>query len=290
MSSEPALTTVGEMVTDVVAHATGRRTRTNPVSARTGGPAGNALLTAWTGLVLLVLFLAEVVTLLDVRALITWHVVLGALLIPPALLKTATTSWRIVRYYSGNTDYRAAGPPPTLLRLLGPLVVASTIALLGTGVALIVIGEPGSRTALLTVAGFRLDWLTLHQGSFIVWGVVTGLHVLARIAPAVREVAGRSGQGSPTPGPGLRAIVMTLTVAVAAATATLLVYADGSWQHLARHVGHRKPPARAQHHRECFRVVTRGGVATAPSATTDQRREAPGAVVLSKLFNARGNG
>ncbi|MDQ2853217.1 MAG: hypothetical protein M3Y49_21245 [Actinomycetota bacterium] len=238
MSSEPASSTVSELITDVVAHATGRRERTNPVAARTGGPAGNALLTAWTGLVLLVLFLAELVTLLDVRGLITWHVVLGALLIPPALLKTATTSWRIVRYYSGNADYRTAGPPPTLLRLLGPLVVASTLAVLGTGVALIVIGESGSRTALATVAGFRLDWLTLHQGSFIVWGIATGLHVLARTVPAVREVAARSGNGSPTPGPGLRAVVMTLTVAVAAATATLLVYADGSWQHLTRHLGH----------------------------------------------------
>lgn len=66
------------------------------------------------------LFLGELLTLLDVRGLITWHVVLGALLIPPALLKTATTSWRIVRYYSGNIDYRTAGPPPTLLRLLEP--------------------------------------------------------------------------------------------------------------------------------------------------------------------------
>lgn len=238
MRAEPVSTKVAGMVTDVVAHATGHRRRTNPVSARTGGPAGNALLTAGTGLVLLVLFLGELLTLLDVRGLITWHVVLGALLIPPALLKTATTSWRIVRYYGGHPDYRAAGPPPTLLRLLGPLVVATTLAMLGTGVVLIVMGEPHSRTVLATVAGYRVDWLTLHRGSFIGWGVATGLHVMARIVPAIREVATRAGHGSPTPGPGLRATVMTLTVAVAAATATLLVYADGSWQHLGRHVGH----------------------------------------------------
>lgn len=238
MNAEPPSTKMAEMVTDVVAHATGRRERTNPVSARTGGPSGNALLTAWTGLVLLVLFLCELLTLLNVHGLITWHVALGALLIPPALLKTATTGWRIVRYYSGDTDYRTAGPPPTLLRLLGPLVVATTLAVLGTGVVLIVIGEPSSRTVLATVAGFRVDWLTLHQGSFIVWGVATGLHVLARIVPAVREVAHRPGHGSPTPGPGLRATVMTIMIATAAAAATLLVYADGSWQHLTRHVGH----------------------------------------------------
>lgn len=237
MSSEPASSMVVGMVTDAIAHATGRRERTNPIAPRTGGPAGNALLTAWTGLILLVLFLAELVTLLNVSGLITWHVVLGALLIPPALLKTATTSWRIVRYYTGDLDYQTAGPPPMLLRLLGPLVIAGTMAVLATGVVLIVNGEPASRTALATVAGFRIDWLTLHQGSFIVWGAATGLHVLARVVPAVREVATGSGRNLPIPGLGLRAIAITLTIAVAAATATLLVYTDSSWQHVTHHFG-----------------------------------------------------
>ncbi len=103
----------------------------------TGGPAGNARLTAWTGLVLLVLLLAELVTLLDVRGLITWHVAVGVLLIPPALLKTGSTGWRIIRYYTGSRPYRHAGPPPLLLRVLGPLVVLFTLAVLGSGVALI---------------------------------------------------------------------------------------------------------------------------------------------------------
>lgn len=234
VSAQPLSTKVAALITDVIAHATGRQKRANPIAARTGGPAGNALLTAWTGLILLVLFLAELVTLLNVSGLITWHVVLGALLIPPALLKTATTGWRIVRYYTGNTAYQLAGPPPMLLRLLGPLVIAGTLAVLATGVVLIVIGEPSSRNVLATVAGLRVDWLTLHQGSFVVWGAATGLHVLARLVPAVREVAARSGQGPQIPGFALRGLVLTLAVAVAVATTTLLVYADGSWQHLAR--------------------------------------------------------
>ena len=48
---------------------------------RTGGPAGNAALTAWTGLTLLVLSVAELLTLFNVTGLISWHVanvVLGA--------------------------------------------------------------------------------------------------------------------------------------------------------------------------------------------------------------------
>jgi hypothetical protein len=36
---------------DAGAEATGRAERANPVLARTGGPAGNALLTAWVALV-----------------------------------------------------------------------------------------------------------------------------------------------------------------------------------------------------------------------------------------------
>jgi hypothetical protein len=52
-------------------------------------------------------------------------------LVPPALLKTASTGWRVVRYYRSGAPYRQAGPPP-LLRLLGPLLVAGTMALLGT--------------------------------------------------------------------------------------------------------------------------------------------------------------
>jgi len=238
VNSAPLSVKVAEMVSEVVAHASGRRERADPVSARTGGPAGNALLTAWTGLLLLVLSVAELLTLFDVRGLLTWHVVLGSLLIPPALLKTATTGWRIVRYYLGDRDYRAAGPPPMLLRLLGPLVIASTLAVLGTGVLLILLGDLGSRTPLVTVLGFRVGWITLHQGSFIVWGAATGLHVLARILPALRLSAGRSGQASPTPGSTARTTLITLTVVAAALTAVLLVGADGSWQDLPRHVDH----------------------------------------------------
>ena len=83
-----------------------------PGCAGSGGPAGNASLTAWTGLVLLALSLAELVTLLDVRGLISWHIVIGVLLIPPALLKTATTGWRIVSLLPQATCLHPGGPPP----------------------------------------------------------------------------------------------------------------------------------------------------------------------------------
>lgn len=217
-------------VAGTVAAALGREQRDDPVLPRTGGPAGNAILTAWTGLMLLVLSVAELLTLFDVRGLISWHVAVGALLVPPALLKTGSTGWRVVRYYRGNPAYQQAGPPPTLLRLLGPLVVASTLSLLGTGVLLILLGEQSSRTDLFSIVGFHVDWISLHQASFIVWAVATGLHLLARIVTALRVTFGRARDRG-VPGRLTRGTAAVLVVVVAAALALVLVRADGTWGH-----------------------------------------------------------
>ena len=143
---------LAEAIGEALREAKGSR-RHDPVTAGTGGPAGNAVLTAWTGLALLVLFVAELVTLLDLSGLISWHVVLGIVLVPVALLKTATTGLRIIRYYLGDRLYRSAGPPPLLLRLLGPLVVVFTLALLGSGVLMITLGPQTSREGIVTVGG-----------------------------------------------------------------------------------------------------------------------------------------
>jgi hypothetical protein len=216
---------------EVVAEAIGRRHRRDAALPRTGGPAGNAQLTAWTGLLLLVLFLAELVTLLNVGGMVSWHIAIGAALIPPALLKTATTGWRMVRYYTGSKHYKAAGPPPLLLRLLGPLVVLSTLALLGTGVLLGLIGADRAFRPLVTVLGFSVSPLTLHQASFAVWAGATGLHVLARLVPALRT-ARPSGSGAGTRhGRGLRTLALVGATSLAAAASAVLVSTASSWQH-----------------------------------------------------------
>jgi hypothetical protein len=135
----------------------------------TGGPEGNERLTAATAAVLFLLLAAEGVTILFIRPLLSTHVFIGMLLIPPVALKTASTGWRFLRYYTGDRAYRVKGPPILPLRLLAPLVVASTVALFATGVALLVV-SPGR--------GFVLG---LHKASFVVWLVATGLHVLAHM-------------------------------------------------------------------------------------------------------------
>jgi hypothetical protein len=214
------------VVSETAGAALGREHRPDPVLPGTGGPAGNARLTAWTGLVLLVLFVAELVTLLDVHGLIGWHLAIGVVLIPPALLKTATTGWRILRYYGGDSAYRKAGPPPLLLRLLGPLVVLGSLALLGTGLALVVLGEERSRESLFSVVGQRVDVLTLHQASFAVWAVVTGLHVLARLLPAWQSAAARNPV---VPGPRARGLVLAGSLVVAGLCGVLVLAHPGGW-------------------------------------------------------------
>ncbi|WAL69267.1 hypothetical protein ORV05_16340 [Amycolatopsis cynarae] len=212
-----------------LAEALGREHRDDPVRSGTGGPAGNARLTAWTGLVLLVLFAVELGTLLSVGRFLSWHVVVGVLLVPPALLKTASTGWRIVRYYTGDRAYRQAGPPPMPLRLLGPLVVLFTLAVLGTGLALVFLGPDASRTPLLAVLGQRVDAVRLHQATFLVWAVVTGLHTLARIVPAVRLTFGAGKTRLRIPGRVSRAVTLPATLLVAAVAATLVLGASGAW-------------------------------------------------------------
>ena len=208
--------------------AVGRTARTDPVVGVTGGPAGNARLTAWAGVLLLGLFAAELVTLADVHGLISWHLVIGALLIPPALVKTATTGWRILRYYTGRRPYRVAGPPPLLLRVLGPPVVLATLALLGTGILLVVLGpDHGNDRPGAGESG--LGWRDVHQAAFVVWAVVTGLHVLARLVPAVRLTVVRSGRAG-VPGRFWRLSVLLLSVLAAAGTALVVYGAAGAWR------------------------------------------------------------
>jgi hypothetical protein len=159
---------------------------------RTGGTEGNRRLTGSTGALLFALLAAEGVTVLAIRPLLPVHVFLGMLLIPPVLLKLASTGYRFARYYTGSLPYRIEGPPHPALRLLAPIVVLSTIGLFATGVALIVLG-PG-----------RGNMLGLHQASFIVWLVAMSAHVLAHVLRVPGLAAADWRRGDTVPGSSLR--------------------------------------------------------------------------------------
>jgi hypothetical protein len=138
-------------------------------SAVERGVEGNARLTATTAVVLLVLLAIEGVTILSIGRLLSVHVFVGMLLIPPVALKLGATGWRFFRYYAGDPAYQLKGPPGPFFRfMIAPAVVLSTLVLFGTGVALLVVGHGG------LVLG-------LHKASFVVWLVVTGVHVLAYV-------------------------------------------------------------------------------------------------------------
>lgn len=186
------------------------------------GVEANARLTGATAAVLLVLFAVEGLTLLSIRssALLTLHVFVGMLLVPPILVKIGSTSWRFVRYYAGSPAYRRKGPPPPLLRLLGPVLVVLTLVLLVSGIALLV--EPLSDRATL----FRI-----HQVSFVLWFGVVALHVLghildtARLAPAdwVRR-SRRQVRGA-----GARQWLLAASLAIGLVLGAMLVPKVGPW-------------------------------------------------------------
>lgn len=221
------------LLDDVVDEAIGHGHRRDPVATRSGGPAGNARLTSWVGLLLLALIAGELLTLLNVTGLMSWHAGLGIALVGVALLKTASTGWRILRYYAGSPQYRKAGPPPALLRLLGPFVVAATLGVLGSGIVLVAEGPEQSRTSRFSVLGHGVRLLTVHQGFFILFAVFAGLHLLARFVPALTVVAGwprrPRHQEQDVPGKPVRAATIVITAVVSAVAALLVVPAASGW-------------------------------------------------------------
>ncbi len=74
----------------------------------------------------------------DLGKYLTLHVFLGFLLAGPACLKIGSTLWRFSRYYTGSEPYVRKGPPAPLQRVLGPPVILTIVAVLSTGVMLVV--------------------------------------------------------------------------------------------------------------------------------------------------------
>jgi hypothetical protein len=156
--------------------ARARRVRSRP-RLWAGGTDGNERLTVLTGGLLVVLTAAIGVTILRIGQLMWLHLFLGLVLIGPVALKLGSTGYRFVRYYTHNPAYLRKGPPMPLLRGLAPLVVLATLALFGTGVALLFTG----RHTGLPLGG-------LHKASFILWIVLVGLHVLGHLPELVRAL------------------------------------------------------------------------------------------------------
>jgi hypothetical protein len=186
-----------------------------------GGSGGNEQLTAVVATLLLVLLAIEGATLLDLRRWLTVHAFVGMLLIPVIALKLASAGWRMVRYYLGREEYVRRGPPQVVLRtLVAPVVVASTIALFATGVALLALDRTHGSI------------VSLHKASFFVWLGAVGVHVLTRLPRLWSALQLR------LPGLSLRlaAVAVSLLAGFAVATLTLPA-ADQLQDGLSAHIG-----------------------------------------------------
>jgi len=207
-------------VLDVSQRRQGATREAETPTPRTGGSEGNRRLTGATAAVLLVLLAVEGVTLLAIRQLVSAHVFIGMLLLPPVALKLATTGYRFARYYTGHGEYRADGPPHPLLRLLGPVVVLSTAALFASGVGLAVLGPQGGAV------------LGLHKASFVVWLVAMAAHVLAHVLRVPRLASADWGRADQLPGSTLRRWILAGSLVAGLVIAVATVHLAGPWQHV----------------------------------------------------------
>ena len=194
------------------------------VGERTGA-AANERLTAIAGAALFVLIFFEGVTLLKIHNLLAAHVIIGLVLVPPVLVKLASTSWRFLRYYTGHPDYVRKGPPRPLLRALAPFLVVTTVVLFGSGIGLVVTKRP-------------YGWLyVVHRYDFVLWFAILAVHVLTYLwqVPGVvrRDVSRRARYRRTSPwGRALRVWLVAASV-VAGVALTVLVWPSIS--HEVRH-------------------------------------------------------
>jgi hypothetical protein len=131
------------------------------------GPSGNEHFTALLGAILFVLLAAEGITIITLGMLVVPHIILGFAIIGPLLFKIGSTLYRFARYYTGSPSYRRAGPPAPFPRIIGPLVLVLSVAVVATGAALVAV--PGADRSTV------YSW---HKATFIAWFIVMTGHVL----------------------------------------------------------------------------------------------------------------
>jgi hypothetical protein len=182
--------------------------------SRSGGSEGNERLTAATALVLTLLLAIEGVTILFLRPLLSVHVFVGLLLVPPVALKLGSTGYRFLRYYQRRPEYVAKGPPAPLMRfVVAPVLVVSTVAVLASGIALIAFGQRGGLV------------LGVHKGSFVVWIGAMAVHFLVYVRRLPRLLGSRRFRQ----GAGLRAVAVAATLVAGAALGAALVPLARPW-------------------------------------------------------------
>jgi hypothetical protein len=188
---------------------------------RLGGTEGNEILTAAVGAVLTLLLIAEGITIIFIGGLLSIHMFIGLVLVPPLLLKLSNTGYRFARYYLHSRPYREKGPPALPLRLMAPGLVVMTIGIFVTGIWLLLMGHKSDQM------------LFLHKVFFFVWSALFVVHFLVYAPRVLRSL--RSDWGSmrrhAVPGSGLRGMLVAASLGAGAALALTLLSTIGNWHH-----------------------------------------------------------
>lgn len=171
--------------------------------------ARNQRLTALTGFVIYVLLFAIAVTVFNISRLLTAHYLVGFLLLPPVILKMASTGFRFVLYYAGGTRGRLAGAPPLPLRfVVAPVLVVSTVVVFATGLELWLFG-----------LRFGSAWIGAHTVSAVFMVLAAAAHALAHFRRSgdamVGEVSVRRPEGTSGGSVVLASVVAGAVLAVA---------------------------------------------------------------------------
>ncbi len=178
------------------------------------GVIGNERLTALAGAVLFVLMVVELVTVANLRAGLPLHVLIGVLLAGPLAVKLSSTGYRFLRYYTRSPAYVRKGPPRLPLRVLAPLLLVTTLVVIGSGIGLVVTGplHPG-------------PLLLVHGMSTLLWLPLIAIHVFAYLRRVPRLVAddwSKSSSRNEHLARGLR-LGVNLSALLAGALAAVLV-------------------------------------------------------------------
>jgi len=186
--------------------------RADRTKERSPAAAQNERITALDGAAIYVLFIAVAITVVRIGEPLSWHYLVGFLLIPPTALKVWTTGSRFAQYYGGSATFRQAGPPPLFLRfVVAPVLLASTVVVFATGLELWAFG-----------LAFGGGWRTAHALSAVVLILSAAAHVIGhgrRSAAAAVEEASGPTHAAITP----RSIVVgSLLLGLALALASLL--------------------------------------------------------------------
>jgi hypothetical protein len=184
------------------------------------GPDGNEILTSAIAAVLTALLIAEGITIIFIGGLLSAHMFIGLLLVPPVLLKLSSTGYRFARYYLRSRPYREKGPPALPLRLMAPALVVTTIGVFVTGIWLLLLGHKSDQM------------LFLHKVFFFVWGGLFVIHFLAYAPRVLRSLRTdwASARRHAVPGSGLRGMLVAASLGAGSVLGLSLLGTIGGWQ------------------------------------------------------------